>query len=86
LGEGIATHRVPTALVRSLRVGLRAIPTAVAVFGGDLKLLWNISSSSRSVCRIVAGQVRFLGAGTCKVALRTFAGTDPVLRSIRVSR
>lgn len=86
LGEGISTHRVPTALVRPIRVGLRATPTAIAVFGGDLKLIWNISSASRSICKIVAGQVRFLRAGTCKVGLRTFEGTEPVLRSIHVLR
>ncbi len=86
LGEGIATHRITTARVRSLRVGMRATPTTVAVFGGDLQLLWNVSNTSRSVCRIVAGQVRFLRAGTCKVGLRTFEGTEPVVRSIRVSR
>ena len=86
LGEGVATHRLSTAAVRALRVGLRAVPTAVATFGGNLTLLWNISSSSRSVCKIIAGQVRFLRAGTCKVGLRTYAGTDPVVRKLRVSR
>lgn len=86
LGEGVATHRVSTASVRALRVGLRAAPTAIATFGGDLKLQWNISSASRSVCKIIAGQVRFLRAGTCKVGLRTYADATPVLRSLRVSR
>ena len=86
LGEGVATHRVPTGLVRALRAGSRATPTTVAMFGGDLKLLWNIARTSKSVCRIVSGQVRFLRAGTCKVGLRTFEGTDPVSRSIRISQ
>jgi subtilisin family serine protease len=86
VGEGVATHRVTTGLVRSLRVGLNAPLTAVATFGGDLKLSWNVSASSRSVCKVVGTNVRFLRSGTCKVGLRTYEGATPVLRSLRVSR
>lgn len=86
LGLGVATHRVTTGTVRSLRVGLSTPLTAVATFGGDLKLSWNISSASRSICRVVGGNVRILRAGTCKVGLRTYASATPVLRSIRTSR
>jgi hypothetical protein len=86
LGEGVATHRVTTGLVRSLRVGLYTPLTAVATFGGDLTLKWNVSSASRSICKVVGTKVRFLRAGTCKVGLRTYASATPVLRSLRVSR
>ena len=86
IGEGVATHRVTTGLVRNLRVGLRTPLTAVATFGGDLKLAWNVSSSSRSICKVVGETVRFVRAGTCKVGLRTYVGATPVLRSLRVSR
>jgi hypothetical protein len=86
IGLGVATHRVTTATVRSLRVGLNAPLTAVATFGGDLQLIWNVSSASRSICRVVGGNIRILRAGTCKVGLRTYADAVPVLRSIRVTR
>ena len=86
VGLGVATHRVTTGTVRSLRVGLSAPLTAVATFGGDLKLSWTISSASRSICRIVGGNIRILRAGTCKVGLRTYADGTPVLRNIRTSR
>lgn len=86
LGQGVATHRVKTGLVRSLRVGLYTPLTSVATFGGDLTLKWNISSSSRSICKVVGAKVRFLRAGTCRVGLRTYTGATPVLRSLRVSR
>lgn len=86
LGLGVATHRVTTGLVRPLRVGLNVPLTAVATFGGDLTLRWNVASSSRSICKVVGTKVRFLRAGTCKVALRTYANATPVVRSLRVSR
>jgi subtilisin family serine protease len=86
VGEGVATHRVTTGLVRSLRVGLNTPLTSVATFGGDLKLMWNVSASSRSICKVVGSNVRFLRPGTCKIGLRTNVGGSPVLRSLRVSR
>ena len=86
VGEGVATHRVTTGLVRSLRVGLNTPLTSVATFGGDLKLSWNVSSSSRSICKVVGASVRFLRPGTCKIGLRTYEGATPVLRGLRVSR
>ena len=86
VGEGVATRRITTGLVRSLRVGLNAPLTAVATFGGDLKLSWNVSASSRSVCKVVGTNVRFLRPGTCKIGLRTYNAGVPVLRSLRVSR
>jgi hypothetical protein len=86
VGEGVATHRVTTGLVRSLRVGLNTPLTAVATFGGDLKLMWNVSASSRSICKVVGMNVRFLRPGTCRVGLRTYIDATPVLRSLRVSR
>jgi subtilisin family serine protease len=86
VGEGVATHRVTTGMVRSLRVGLNTPLTYVATFGGDLELGWNVAASSRSICRVMGVNVRFLRPGTCKVGLRTNAGGTPVLRSLRVSR
>jgi hypothetical protein len=86
VGEGVATHRVTTGLVRSLRVGLNTPLTAVATFGGDLKLIWNVSGSSRSICKVVGTNVRFLRPGTCRVGLRTYPDATPVLRSLSVSR
>jgi hypothetical protein len=86
LGEGVATHRVTTGLVRSVRVGLNTPLTYVATFGGDLELRWNVASSSRSICKVVGVNVRFLRAGTCKIGLRTYVDGPPVLRSVRVSR
>jgi len=86
VGEGVATHRITTGLVRSLRVGLNTPLTTVATFGGDLKLQWNVSASSRSICKVVGTNVRFLRPGTCKVGLRTYNDGVPVLRSLRVSR
>jgi hypothetical protein len=86
LGLGVATHRVTTGLVRPLRVGLNAPLTAVATFGGDLTLKWNVASSSRGICKVMGTKVRFLRAGTCKVALRTYDDGAPVVRSLRVSR
>ena len=86
VGEGVATHRVTTGLVRSVRVGLNTPLTSVVTFGGDLELRWNISSSSRSICKVVGINVRFLRAGTCRVGLRTYVDGPPVLRSVKVSR
>lgn len=86
IGEGVATHRVTTGLVRSVRVGLNTPLTYVATFGGDLELSWNVASSSRSICKVVGVNVRFLRAGTCKIGLRTYVDGPPVLRSVRVSR
>jgi subtilisin family serine protease len=86
VGEGVATHRVTTGFVRGLRVGLTTPLTSVATFGGDLKLSWNVSASSRSVCKVVGASVRFVRPGTCKIGLRTYEGATPVLRSLRVSR
>jgi hypothetical protein len=86
VGEGVATHRVTTGMVRSLRVGLNTPLTYVATFGGDLDLGWNVSSSSRSICKVMGVNVRFMRQGTCKIGLRTNADGTPVLRSLRVSR
>jgi subtilisin family serine protease len=86
VGEGVATHRVTTGMVRSLRVGLNTPLTYVATFGGDLELGWNVSSSSRSICKVMGVNVRFMRQGTCKIGLRTNADGTPVLRSLRVSR
>jgi subtilisin family serine protease len=86
VGEGVATRRITTGLVRSLRVGLNTPIASVATFGGDLKLEWNVSASSRSICKVVGTNVRFLRPGTCKVGLRTYNDGVPVLRSLRVSR
>ena len=86
IGEGVTTKRFTTGLVRNLRVGLNTPLTDVARFGGDLKLTWNVFTSSRGVCTVVKGNVRFLRAGTCRVKLRTYTGATPVLRSLRVSR
>jgi hypothetical protein len=86
VGEGVATHRVTTGMVRSLRVGLNTPLTYVATFGGDLDLGWNVSSSSRSICKVMGVNVRFMRQGTCKIGLRTYNDGVPVLRSLRVSR
>lgn len=86
VGEGVATHRATTGVVRNLRVGLNAPLTSIATFGGGLELRWKISSSSRSICKVMGVNVRFMRQGTCRVSLRTYVAGTPVLRSLRVSR
>lgn len=87
LGEGIATSRYATPIVRSLRRGQTLTTTSVARFGGDLSLKWRVSSGSARICRLVSGgtKIAFLRAGTCRVALRTITNGPAAVRNLRIS-
>ena len=87
LGEGVATSRYATPIVRSLRHGQTLTTTSVARFGGDLSLKWRVSSGSARICRLVSGgtKISFLRAGTCRVALRTITNGPAAVRNLRIS-
>ena len=86
LGEGIATSRISTVAVRTLRTGASIDRDVLARIAGDLTLHWTVSSSSKKVCALRGETQRLvaLRAGTCRVGLRTNLGGVPVLRSLRI--
>jgi len=87
MGEGIATSRISTVAVRSIRSG-QVIRTSLLAKGPeDISLKWSVSSSTRNVCALRQSPTRLvaLRAGTCRVGLRQLASAEPVLRSIRIT-
>ena len=87
LGDGIATSRISTVAVRTLRTGLSIRPELVADIAGDLSLHWSVSSASKKVCALRGTPARLvaLHSGTCKVGLRANLGGVAIVRSLRVS-
>lgn len=87
VGVGIATGRLRAPAVRAYRAG-QSVPLAqVGVTDGGLDLVWSSSSGTAKVCRIdeASGRLVVKRAGTCRVGLRTLAGQDAVVRTIRVN-
>ncbi len=87
IGDGVATTRWKTVNVRSLRAGQTIPVRSIGRFSGDLTLKWKVASSSRGVCKILSNptSLRFLKAGTCRVALRTNAEGKPAIHNLRVN-
>ena len=87
IGDGVATTRWKTVNVRSLLAGQTIPVRSIGRFSGDLTLKWKVASSSRRVCKILSNptSLRFLKAGTCRVALRTNAEGEPAIHNLRVN-
>ena len=87
IGDGVATTRWKTVNVRSLLAGQTIPVRSIGRFSGDLTLKWKVASSSRRVCKILSNptSLRFLKAGTCRVALRTNAEGKPAIHNLRVN-
>lgn len=87
IGDGVETTRWKTVNVRSLRAGQTIPVRSIGRFSGDLTLKWKVASSSRGVCKILSNptSLRFLKAGTCRVALRTNAEGEPAIHNLRVN-
>ena len=88
VGEGVATKRLTSPVLRTWRAGRTVAGSSVGVTDGGFSVKWSASSSTRGVCRVVQNPVRvvFLRAGTCRLGMRTLGGQDAVVRNIRVSR
>jgi subtilisin family serine protease len=87
IGDGVETTRWKTVNVRSLLAGQTIPVRSIGRFSGDLTLKWKVASSSRRVCKILSNptSLRFLKAGTCRVALRTNAEGEPAIHNLRVN-
>lgn len=87
IGDGVASVRVLSPYVRSLRVGQSVAVSALGRTDGGFRLLWSVSSSSKKICALRSGSQRLVGlrAGTCRVGLRTQTGQKAVLRNIRIA-
>jgi subtilisin family serine protease len=87
IGDGVETTRWKTVNVRSLLAGQTIPVRSIGRFSGDLTLKWKVASSSRGVCKILSNptSLRFLKAGTCRVALRTNAEGEPAIHNLRVN-
>lgn len=87
LGQGIATGRINTVTVRSIRRGQTLRTSLLARGPEDISLKWSVSSSSKSVCALRQSPTRLvaLRAGTCRVGLRQLSGATPVIRTIRIT-
>ena len=87
VGDGVSTTRWKTVNVRPLRAGETIPVRSIGRFSGDLTLKWKVASSSRSVCKVLSNptRLRFMRAGTCRVALRTNAGGTPAIHNLRVN-
>jgi hypothetical protein len=87
VGDGASTTRWKTVNVRPLRSGETIPVRSIGRFSGDLTLKWKVASSSRSVCKVISNptRLRFMRAGTCRVALRTNAGGTPAIHNLRVN-
>lgn len=87
LGLGIATSRISTVPVRSIRRGQIIRTSLLAKGPEDLSLKWSVSSSSRKYCALKMSPTRLvaLRAGTCRIGLRQIDGEAPVLRSLRIT-
>jgi subtilisin family serine protease len=87
LGDGASTTRWKTVNVRPLRSGETIPVRSIGRFSGDLTLKWKVASASRNVCKVLSNptRLRFMRAGTCRVALRTNAGGTPVIHNLRVN-
>jgi subtilisin family serine protease len=87
LGDGIATPRLKTPVVRPMRRGQIVPVASVARFGGDLTLKWRVLPESSRICRLISGRTRiqYTRSGICRVALRTITNGPVVTHSIKVS-
>lgn len=88
IGEGVATKRLTSPVLRSWRAGRTVTASSIGLTDGGLSLRWTSSSSTKRVCRVAQNPARvvFLQAGTCRLGLRTLTGQTAVVRNIRVSR
>jgi hypothetical protein len=87
LGQGIATSRISTVPVRSIRRGQLIRTTLLAKGPENLSLKWSVSSSSKRVCTLKMSPTRLvtLRTGICRIGLRQIDGEVPVLRSLRIA-
>ena len=87
LGQGIATGRISTVSVRSIRRGQIIRTSSLAKGPEDLSLKWSVSSSSKRICTLKMSPTRLvaLSAGTCRIGLRQIDGEVPILRSLRIT-
>jgi len=87
LGQGIATSRISTVSVRSIRRGQIIRTSSLAKGPEDLSLKWSVSSSSKRICTLKMSPIRLvaLRAGTCRIGLRQIDGEVPILRSLRIT-
>lgn len=88
IGEGVATKRLASPILRTWRAGRTVAASSVGITDGGLSVKWSASSSTTRVCRVAQNPARvvFLRAGTCRLGMRTLAGQEAVVRNIRVSR
>lgn len=87
LGQGLATSRISTVPVRSIRRGQTIRTSTLAKGPEDLSLKWSVSSSSKKYCTLKMSPTRLvaLRAGTCRIGLRQIDGQPAVLRSLRIT-
>ncbi|CAB4569396.1 unannotated protein [freshwater metagenome] len=87
IGDGASTTRWKTVTVRPLRAGETIPVRSIGRFAGDLTMKWKVASSSRGVCKVLSNptRLRFLRAGTCRVAIRTNAEGTPAIHNLRVN-
>ncbi len=86
IGEGIATSRITTMAVRKIRAGQSIAPSALGSLTSDLPLIWSVSRTSRTICRLQPEPIRLVALrnGTCRVGLRGIVGQEPVIRNLRI--
>ena len=87
LGLGIATNRISTVPVRTIRRGQIIRTSLLAKGPEDLSLKWSVSSASKRICTLKFAPTRLvaLRAGTCRIGLRQIDGEVAVLRSLRIA-
>ena len=86
LGDGVATSRLTSPVVRNLYLRSTYSTSSLVRHGETgLTLRWSVSSVSRGVCRMVGStRIRFTAAGTCRVKLRFLSGGPAVIRKFSV--
>ena len=86
VGDGVASIRVLSPYVQSIRVGRAVALGALGRTDSGFSLIWSVSGSSKKICAIRPGSARLVGlrSGTCRLGLRTLAGQQAVLRNIRI--
>ena len=85
VGEGIATPRITSVPMRTIRKGQTIRTTSIATMPG-LALKWSVSKTSTKVCSVKSNPTRIvaLRVGTCRVGLRALDGQSPVIRTFQI--
>lgn len=85
VGAGVATPRITSVPLRTLRKGQTVRTTSIgSMYGMTLK--WNASQTSSKVCAIKSNPTRLvaLRVGTCRVGLRAIDGQRAVIRTFQI--